>query len=265
MATGKRWTRDELLIALNLYHKLTFGQLDSRQPAIIALAAKMGRGANSLAMKLNNLASLDPVLKMRGIKGLSGASRLDRAMWEEFHEDLNESAPRSEQAFRALFNLGDTDEIEITRQEGVRILKVPKGSTDSHATIKVRRGQEYFRQAVINNFDGCCGVTGLGLRELLIASHILPWAKHESERLNVRNGLCLSRLHDAAFDRGLITFDANLRLRLSKRLKSFLPQRTVTECFAMYEGEPLKLPKEAVIPDLQFLAVHSSKIFLKDR
>lgn len=61
-----KWTREELLIALNLYHKLTFGQMHARHPAIMALAKKLGRGANSLAMKLSNLASLDPALQMRG-------------------------------------------------------------------------------------------------------------------------------------------------------------------------------------------------------
>jgi len=65
----KRWTREELLVALNLYHKLTFGQLHFRNPAIIALAEKLGRSAGSLAMKLNNFASLDPVQQLRGIKG----------------------------------------------------------------------------------------------------------------------------------------------------------------------------------------------------
>ena len=72
MATGKKWTRDELLVALNLYHKLTFGQLHARNPVIMALADKLERGANSVAMKLCNLASLDPALKLRGIKGLEG-------------------------------------------------------------------------------------------------------------------------------------------------------------------------------------------------
>jgi len=263
MATGKRWTRDELLIALNLYHKLTFGQMDGRQPAIVTVAAKMGRGANSLAMKLCNLASLDPALRLRGIKGLLGASRLDQVMWNEFHADLNETVPRSEIAFRTLLHLNDSDRVEVTRKEGIRILKGPKGATESLATVKVRHGQDYFRQAVLSNFGGQCGVTGLGLRELLIASHILPWGKHESERLNVWNGLALSRLHDAAFDSGLITFDADLRLRLSRRLKSHLPQRTVTECFATYEGEPLQLPKDSVLPDESFLSAHRTTTFQK--
>jgi putative restriction endonuclease len=59
----------------------------------------------------------------------------------------------------------------------------------------------------MNNFGSRCGVSQIGLPELLIASQILPWEVYASERLNVRNGICLSRLHDAAFDRGLITFD----------------------------------------------------------
>lgn len=41
MTASKRWTRDELLVALNLYHKLTFGQLHARQPVVVALANKL--------------------------------------------------------------------------------------------------------------------------------------------------------------------------------------------------------------------------------
>lgn len=263
MATGKRWTHDELFLALNLYHKLTFGQMHHRQPAIMALAEKMGRGANSLAMKLCNFASLDPALKMRGIKGLSGASALDRTVWAEFHGNLSEAAPASEAAFRALFAVDENKDVEVTPTEGVRVVKAPTGPTESRATVKIRRGQDYFRQAVLNNFAGRCGVTGLAVRELLIASHILPWGKYEAERLNVRNGIALSRLHDAAFDLGLITFDADLRLRMSKRLKSSLPQRAVKENFSAYEGEILQLPKDAVLPDDKFLSVHRADVFQK--
>lgn len=259
--TGRRWTRDELLIALNLYHKLTFGQMHGRQPAIVAVAGKMERGANSLAMKLCNFASLDPALRMRGIKGLSGASALDRTIWSEFHANLAEAAPTSEVAFRKLFGADEASEVEVTPKEGVRVRKAPTGPTETKVPVKVRRGQEYFRQAVLNNFGGQCGVTGLTVRELLVASHILPWGSHEAERLNVRNGLCLSRLHDAAFDIGLITFDGDLRLKLSRRLKSALPQRSVNENFAAYDGEALQLPKDAVLPDEKFLAVHRADVF----
>jgi hypothetical protein len=45
MSTARKWTSDELLVALNLYRKLSFGQLHARNPVIIELAAKMDRSA----------------------------------------------------------------------------------------------------------------------------------------------------------------------------------------------------------------------------
>lgn len=257
MAAGKRWTRDELFVALNLYHKLPFGMFYGRKPAVVALAEKLGRTPDSLAMKLSNLASLDPVLKARDIKGLDGASALDRQMWDEFHENLEESVASSEESLRRLFGADEGSDVEVLPREGVRVLKRPPADrTEAMATVKQRRGQEYFRGIVLNNYSGQCGVTGLAVRELLVASHILPWGTHPEERLDVRNGLSLSRLHDAAFDRGLISFDDNLRLMLSPGLKRELPQRAVAESFAAYEGEPLDLPKDATPPEMAFLAEH---------
>jgi len=262
MVGNKRWTREELLIALNLYHKLTFGQMHGRQPAIIAVAKKLGRTASSLAMKLCNFASLDPALKIRGINGLSGASALDRTVWHEFHTDAPEAVPASEAAFRGLFVADDETAVEVVPSSGVVIRRAPPvGPTEATAQVKVRRGQDYFRQAVLNNFYGRCGVTELAVRELLIASHIVPWKTHPADRLNVRNGLSLSRIHDAAFDIGLISFDAQLRLQLSPALKSCASQRLIAESFVAYEGLPLKLEKDAVLPDEKFLAEHRSKIF----
>ena len=264
MIASKRWTRDELLVGLNLYHKLTFGQLHARQPVIMALADKLGRGANSVAMKLCNFASLDPALKLRGIRGLAGASALDRAVWEEFHADLNETVPASEGALRTLFGADEGTELEVLPKEGVRVRKrPPQGPTETMANVKLRRGQEYFRDAVLNNFGGRCGITELSIRELLVASHILPWGTHIAERLNVRNGLCLSRLHDAAFDRGLIAFDDNLHLLLSPRLKAELPHRSVAENFGAFAGEPLRVPDDAVVPEVAFLSKHRTSIFRK--
>lgn len=264
MIERQRWTRDELLIALNLYHKLTFGQLHARQPVVVALAGKLGRGANSVAMKLCNFASLDPALKLRGIKGLAGASALDRTVWDEFHADLNEAVPASEGALRTLFGADEGSELEVLPKEGVRVRKRPPHvPTETIANVKLRRGQEYFRDAVLNNFGGRCGVTKLAVRELLIASHILPWGTHVAERLNVRNGLCLSPLHDAAFDRGLIAFDDKLRLLLSPQLKAELPQRSVAENFGSYAGEILHFPHDAAPPELAFLSQHRATIFRK--
>lgn len=256
------WTRDELMILLNLYHKLTFGQFHSSQPAVVAVAVKLDRTPGSVAIKLSNLASIDPAMKLRGIVGLRGASRLDKSVWKEFHDNLDESVPASEMAFRELFTESNDDEVSVLPKEGVIVTrKPPKGDTEFTANVRMRRGQDYFRNAVLNNFQGRCGVTGIGIRELLIASHILPWNSHPNERLNVRNGLCLSRLHDAAFDQGLITFDDNLKLVLSSQIRDLLDNKATADYFGAYQGVSLALPSDAALPNPKFLRHHRKNIF----
>jgi putative restriction endonuclease len=261
MAAGNRWTRDQLLIVLNLYHKLRFGQLDSRQPVIIELATRMGRTPGSVAMKLNNLASLDPALKLRGIRGLEGASNLDQATWEEFHTAPADLIPLSQELFDALFVETDSETTEVIPGIGIqRTKRPPSGETEVTRVTKQRRGQEYFRDIVLNNYGNACAITGLPIRELLIASHILPWRSHETERLNVRNGICLNRLHDSAFDQHLIGFDDDLCLVLSKKLKLTLPSEAIARHFEVYEGKPLNMPEDGTRPEQAFLSTHRESI-----
>lgn len=263
MPSSKSWARGELLLVLNLYDKLTFGQLHSRQRAIMQLAEKMGRSANSVAMKLCNLASLDPEIQSQGKKGLPNASSLDREIWDEFYGAKGELAPESEEALRELFGAGPGGILEVL-PEGIRVSeRPPMGEVESSASLKARRGEEYFREVVLNNFGGRCVVTGLSVRELLIASHIVPRETHPQEWLNVRNGLCLSQLHDAAFKGRLISFDRDLKLRLSGKLKSELSQKVVAENFGQYEGRRLELPNDALLPEPEFLAIHYAQTFSK--
>lgn len=263
MSAGRRWTRDELLIALNLYRKLTFGQMHGRNPAIVALAEKLDRTSNSVAMKLCNFASLDPNLQQRG---LEGASELDRTVWKEFSGRESELAPQSEDALRRLFGADENEEVEVVKDQGIsvrRVLQPPTGPTERMASVKVRRSQSYFRQVILNAFDWRCCVTGNPVPELLVASHILPWGKFENERVNPQNGLCLSTLHDAAFDGGLITFDEDRRLVLSRELKSYLPHETLDQNFTAFQGKRFNVPADAPPPKAEFLAHHREHIFEK--
>lgn len=84
--------------------------------------------------------------------------------------------------------------------------KLPR-TTEAERLVVQRIGQEVFREALIDYWDGCCPITGITDRALLRASHIVPWADcTDAERLDVHNGLLLSALWDAAFDRGLVSF-----------------------------------------------------------
>lgn len=259
-----RWTREQLLVVLNLYHKLRFGQMDARQKVVIDLAGLMGRSANSVAMKLVNLASLDPALQLRGIRGLQGASQLDRDTWDEYHTNPAEMIPIAQEKFDALFISDESETTEVIPGIGiVRVTAPPVGETETIRPVKQRRGQAYFRDVVLNNYDNRCALTDLPVRELLVASHILPWSEHASERLNVCNGISLSRLHDSAFDRYLVGFDDELRLVLSSKLKSLLPSDSVAYHFEAFEGKALSLPNDATPPDLSFLATHRKKLARK--
>ncbi|QNL18857.1 HNH endonuclease [Hyphobacterium sp. CCMP332] len=82
-------------------------------------------------------------------------------------------------------------------------------NTEAERLLVQRVGQEKFRSALIDYWDGTCPLTGISDPALLRASHIRPWADCETdaERLNTYNGLLLSSLWDAAFDKGLVSFD----------------------------------------------------------
>jgi len=263
-AKAARWTREQLLVVLNLYHKLRFGQMDARQKVVIDLAERMSRSPSSVAMKLCNLASLDPALKLRGIRGLQGASQLDHDTWDEYHATPTDMIPIAQEKFDTLFIADENETTAVIPGIGiVRVPTPPVGETEIIRPAKQRRGQTYFRDVVLNNYDNRCALTDLPVRELLIASHILPWSEHASERLNVCNGISLNRLHDSAFDRYLISFDDELRLKLSPKLKSLLPSDSVAYHFEVFEGKALSLPNDATPPDLSFLASHRKKLARK--
>lgn len=261
-----KWTREHALIALNLYGKLPFGKFDKTNRVIIDVASRMGRSAGSLAMKLGNLASLDPVQRARGIKGLSGVSKQDRAMWKEFQSHINDLGPESEQLLHDLFTKDDSQEVDFLERDRIRLesnLRPPSGPTERAALVPVRRGQQFFRQTVINCYGVSCCISGINVPRLLVASHIKPWRNFPEERLNPRNGLCLSTLHDAAFDAGLITLDEKLCLVLGRRLKSYFPQPMLEQSFMPFEGQEIQRPKKIAEPDPDFLRHHRDVIFRK--
>jgi HNH endonuclease len=94
------------------------------------------------------------------------------------------------------------------REFEARVSGLPR-TTEVERLVIQRIGQDIFRARLIDYWQGRCPLTGISDAALLRASHIIPWAECESdaERLDVHNGLLLSALWDAAFDRALVTFD----------------------------------------------------------
>jgi hypothetical protein len=94
------------------------------------------------------------------------------------------------------------------REFELRVADLPR-TTEAERLVVQRIGQDIFRARLMDYWQGRCPLTGISDVPLLRASHIIPWAdcKSDAERLNVHNGLLLSALWDAAFDRTLVTFD----------------------------------------------------------
>jgi hypothetical protein len=84
-------------------------------------------------------------------------------------------------------------------------------TTEAERQVVQRVGQDIFRDRLIVYWQGMCPLTGITDRALLRASHIKPWkdCQSDEERLDVHNGLLLSALWDAAFDKGMVTFDGD--------------------------------------------------------
>lgn len=257
----KLWKRNELLIAMNLYCQLPFGQFHKGNSTIIKVAEKLGRTPSSLAMKLCNLAAMDPVHKQRGIKGLKGYSRQDQEIWNEFNNNWEIMIIESEEEMQKLFPKEDQDNDQLSQEIKEQSSEQIIINTEKESIVKVRKRQSFFRNTVLVSYNNRCCITSNPIPELLIASHILPWSKYPEHRLNPRNGLCLARTHDVAFDRGLISFDEDYRLILSSYLEKFLPDKTLEVNFVIYKNKQINLP-DKFQPNPDFLLFHRENIFL---
>lgn len=93
------------------------------------------------------------------------------------------------------------------------------GTTEKQMLIKARNGQGVFRDKIIQKYHNCI-ITGISDTRLLIASHIHPWrSANNEERLSAENGLLLSPLYDKLFDIGLISFNEDMKIMVSNKIK----------------------------------------------
>ncbi len=257
MPTKTVWTRQQLLVAFNLYCQMPFGKMHSRNPDVITHAELIGRTPSALAMKLTNIASLDPAITSTGRKGLEGASAADKSMWQEMQADWEQFAIEAQHA-ASIF--GVTTESEAVIDD----MSIPEEIIDytgNNKTVQTtsRVGQDFFRRSVLSAYSYRCCITGLSVPKLLVASHIIPWRVDAKNRLNPRNGLCLSMLHDKAFDAGIIAISNEMTVSVSRKYTANTDQFFNSALLA-YDGKPIVLP-EKFCPLAEFLAYHRQHVF----
>jgi putative restriction endonuclease len=260
----RHWTREELIVAFNLYCKLPFGQLHRNNPKIVELAHLLGRTPSSVAMKLCNFASFDPTHQVRGIRGLRHAAKSDEAIWNEFNDNWEQLAVESEQALMRLHGAAAEQyplAESVTAEQTLAELVPPEpGQTEAERVTRVRLRQAIFRQMILASYRNACCVCTVPCEALLVASHIIPWAIRPELRVNPRNGLCLCALHDRAFDRGLLTVNPSFRVQISTRIRDYLPNGVLSRMFMRFQDHRIKLP-EKFKPEPSFLEFHVANIF----
>lgn len=256
ISSRRPWTRHELLVAFGLYCQIPFGKLDKENARVKQFAALLDRTPSALAMKLSNIASLDPAITTTGRKGLTGASAADRGMWQEMQNDWSGFAAESDAAIAALTRGAEPTASAVDHEQEEHDYR----GRDAAVQTTARVGQGFFRNTVLSAYNYRCCITGLAVRELLIASHIVPWRHDESNRLNPRNGLALSALHDRAFDLGFITLDENMSVQVCRKEEN-AGDAFYVDALLRYEGHQITLP-EKFPPDERFLAYHRSHVFL---
>lgn len=227
---GAQWSREEAILVLDLYCRIPFQKTKANNPAVQELANLLGRSPASVAMKLGNFGAFDPSLRSENIRGLINASRLDREVWERYCEDWNGLAWEAE-ALRK----------ERSRASGETEFTPPSGPSERIALAKRRVHQSFFRDAVLSSYESACCVTGLPIRECLIASHIVPWSESEQFRADPTNGLCLSATFDRLFETGLMTVTANLRVQLSPHIAGIRGE-AFRDLIFRYNEQPIAEP-----------------------
>lgn len=250
MPAGENWTREEHILAFNLYSQIPFGTIHDRNPKIKELALLLRRTAGSVSYKLANFARLDPSLHQRGVRGMSHGAKGEEEVWSEFNEHPEDLAFESERL------LAEKEGKTLEELAQIKPEDLPPAGREREAIVKVRVNQRFFRKRVLSAYNFRCCVTGLSIDSLLVAGHIIPWAVDKKNRLNVRNGLCMNSLHDRAFESHLMWIDKYFVVRMSKRLKDEKELSEAARWLLSFDGQPLILPAKFQ-PDPKLLTKHS--------
>lgn len=130
--------------------------------------------------------------------------------------------------------------------------------TQRESLVKQRKGQDRFQRDVLHNFGHRCCLTGVAERDLLVASHIVPWSQRVPPRLDPANGLCLFVAHDKLFDKGYFTLSDDLTVSATRQRAGL--SAPVVRLLDEIEGRTLCPPLRPIRPE--YLRFHREHVFV---
>lgn len=262
-STSRRnWSLEETQMAFALYYVLPPSECDDTGDDVQHLARCIHRSPNSVALKIWNIAANDPNRIALGKVGMSHGSKLDKEVWQRYAESPDSFLG---ECLSLLFHTFEEESHGMQDAQAAPSLLTEAEQEavlgdEREATVMERVHQQYFRKSLMSNYHNKCCMTGISLKQLLVASHIKPWvASSAVEKTAASNGLLLNAFHDKAFDRGLITIDDDYRIRVAE---SEVPHTEANEFWLyQFEGQKIDLPT-ICLPSHEFIEYHHKHVFL---
>ena len=247
-ATNRKWTEEEVKMAINIYCKIPFISTRKSSPEIIKWANIIGRSPGALYTKLCNLGSFDTSMKNIGVRGLSHTGKIDEIIWKEFENNPEQSIYESEQLLAKKMRKTLIQQYKINPDE------LPVGK-EREIVIRQRVNQEFFRRVVLMSYGNQCCITGISHDSLLEACHISSWKYDIKNRTNPRNGLCMNPLFHKAFDSFLFAVSPDYHIDISERMIDSAKEEKFKKYLSTLNGEFINMP-EKFLPDKSLLALH---------
>ncbi len=240
------WTKEETIIAFNLYCKIPFKDCNKSHPLVVKYAQILGRTPSSLNMKIGNIGRLDPELKDKGISGLTHGAKMEQEVWDEFNNSPELLAYKSEELIARL--------LQQDLPTSLNIKDLPQGE-EREVIIKQRVNQSFFRSAVMSSYNFTCCISGVNCPELVEACHILDWAKDKENRTNPKNGLCLNSLFHKAYDKNLLAITPDYEIVISERMLESACDCSFHDYLTKINGQKIILPSR-FRPSKELLDIH---------
>ena len=248
MPTSRNWTREEIIVALNLYCKIPFKESRATHPLVKQYAELIGRSPAAMNLKIGNLGRLDPTLRARGITGLSNGSKLDEMVWNEFKANPDGLAFESEKI------IAQYKQQDIETSNNLDKNSLPVGE-ERITVVRQRVNQRFFRDAVLTSYNYQCCISGVSDLSLLEACHISSWKDDPNNRTNPCNGLCLNSFFHKAFDNFLFALTPDYLIDISEKLLDTTENGAFKDYLAGIDNKAIHLP-DRFLPDAKLIEQH---------
>ncbi len=247
----EKWTREETIVAFNVYCKIPFRSSSKTHPMIIKYANILGRSPSALNMKVGNIGRLDPDLKESGIIGLTHGAKMEEEVWNEFYGNPDLLAYESEKI------IAEKSNQSIEDSTAIQVGDLPQG-IERTAIIRQRVNQTFFRAAVMSAYNFKCCISGVNSPQLVEACHIVDWSEDPKNRTNPKNGLCMNPFFHKAYDKYLLAISPDMLIIVSEELFQSATEESFLNYLKEINGRKILIP-DKFFPQRELLAYHYNK------